>query len=152
MKKGLLIFLQIIIVLIALGVLFFILWEPRLEGHNVNATTFEIYFQDKFLAYAYMASVLFFTILYQIFKILEHIKKNKKFSTASVRALQTIKFCASTIILFLIAAEAYLFIVQRHKDDIAGGVFMSNVLILLNIIIITTANISEKSWRKYIKK
>jgi len=37
-------------VLIGVGVLAGLLWEPQIEGRNVNATQFEIYFKDPFLA------------------------------------------------------------------------------------------------------
>lgn len=49
----------------ALGIstLALMLWEPHLEGRNVNATLFEIYFRDPFLAYAYTASIVFFVAL-----------------------------------------------------------------------------------------
>ena len=43
-----------------IGALAFLLWEPHLEGRNANATPYELYFNDPFLAYAYVASVSFF--------------------------------------------------------------------------------------------
>ena len=60
------IFLQVVIVLIGIGVLALMLWEPQIEGRNAHATLFEIYFQDPFLAYAYIASTSFF--LWRSFK------------------------------------------------------------------------------------
>lgn len=56
MKKISTIFLQVVIVLIGIGALALMLWEPHIEGGNVRATLFEIYFKDPFLAYAYTAS------------------------------------------------------------------------------------------------
>lgn len=70
MKRGLTIFHQALILLFAVGVFAFLLWEPHLEGRNVNATLFEIYFKDPFLAYIYLAFVPFFVGLYQGFNIL----------------------------------------------------------------------------------
>jgi hypothetical protein len=52
-------FLQVVIVLIGIGVLAFMLWEPHVEGRNAHATVFEIYFHDPFLAYAYIGSIPF---------------------------------------------------------------------------------------------
>ena len=63
-------FLQTIIVLIGVGALALMLWEPHLEGRNAHATPFEIYFKDPFLAYLYVASIPFFAALYQAFKVL----------------------------------------------------------------------------------
>jgi hypothetical protein len=59
------IFLQAVIVLIGIGALALMLWEPHIEGRNAHATLFEIYFNDPFLAYAYLASIPFFVALYQ---------------------------------------------------------------------------------------
>src|SRR5882757_4418154 len=63
-------FLQAVIVLIGIGALALMLWEPHIEGRNAHATLFEIYFKDPFLAYAYIASIPFFVALYQAFKVL----------------------------------------------------------------------------------
>jgi hypothetical protein len=52
MKRSSTAFLQIVIVLIGMGALAFMLWEPHLEGRNAHATVFEVYFKDPFLAYA----------------------------------------------------------------------------------------------------
>ena len=124
MKRSSTIFLQVVIVLIGIGALALMLWEPHIEGRNAHATLFEIYFKDPFLAYAYIASIPFFVALYQAFKLLGYVGQNKVFSPRSVKALRTIKYCAIALIGFIVAAEAYFFIVQRGKDDIAGGVAM----------------------------
>src|SRR3954466_13927549 len=87
-------FLQIVIVLIGIGALALMLWEPHLEGRNAHATPFQIYFKDPFLAYAYVASIPFFVALYQAFKVLGYTRQNKVFSQAAVNALRTIKLCA----------------------------------------------------------
>ena len=63
MKRSFTAFLQIVIVLIGIGVLALLLWEPHIEGRNAHATLFEIYFKDPFLAYAYIASITFFVAL-----------------------------------------------------------------------------------------
>lgn len=51
MKRGSTVFLQIVLVLIGIGALAFLLWEPHVEGRNKHATLFEVYFKDPFLAY-----------------------------------------------------------------------------------------------------
>ena len=140
MKRSATIFFQIIIVLIGISVLAFMLWEPHLEGRNVHATLFEIYFKDLFLACAYIASIAFFTALYQAFKILGYIRQNQTCSQATFRALRTIKYCAIAIIGFVVVGVAYLFIAVRGKDDIAGGVAMG-VFITFGAIIIVIATI-----------
>src|SRR5437870_12159320 len=118
MKRSSTIFLQIVIVLIGIGALALMLWEPRVEGRNAHATLFEIYFKDLFLAYAYIASIPFFVALYQAFKVLGHAGQNKVFSPAAVRALRTMKYCAMAIIGFVAVGE--IFIISVDIDDRAG--------------------------------
>lgn len=144
MKRSSTIFLQIVIVLIGIGALALMLWEPHVEGRNAHATTFEIYFKDPFLAYAYTASIAFFVALYQAFKLLGYIGANQVFSPRAVKALRTIKYCALTLIAFIVGAEAFFFIVQRGKEDIAGGVMIGLVMMFVSAVAATAAAVFEK--------
>lgn len=146
MKKSRTTFLQAVIVLIGIGALFLLLWEPHLEGVNAHATTLrEIYFDDPFLAYLYTGSIAFFVALYQAFKLLGYIGQNKVFSLNSVRTLRTIKYCALIIAGFVAGAEAYFFIAVRGTDDIAGGVMMGLVIIFVSVVVATAAAVFEKT-------
>lgn len=143
MKKGSTIFLQVVLVLIGISTLTLMLWEPHLEGRNAHATLFQIYFHDPFLAYAYIASISFFVALYQAFILLRYIGENKVFSLDAVKALRAIKYCALTLIGFIIGAEAYFFVVMSGKDDIAGGVAMGLLMIFASAVIATAAAVFE---------
>lgn len=151
MKRSWTIFLQIVIVAIGISALTFLLWEPHLEGRNANATLFEIYFKDPFLACAYLASMFFFAALFQAFKLVEYIRTNALFSQRSVKALRVIKYCAVILIAFIVVGEAYLFIVMKGKDDIAGGVAMGVFIAFISIVIATAAAISEKTLHRLIQ-
>lgn len=142
MKRGSIIFLQAVIVVIGIGALVFMLWEPHLEGRNVQATFFEIYFNDPFLLYAYTGSISFFIALYQAIKLLGYIQRNKVFSVQSLNALRAIKYCALVLIAFVVAPLAYLSIV-RPGDDIAGGVAMGLFLIFVSAVIAAAADVFE---------
>jgi hypothetical protein len=144
MKRASTIFLQVVIVLLGIGVLALLLWEPQLEGRNVHATQFEIYFKDPFLAYIYLAFVPFFVGLYQAFKILGYARRNEMFSEPAVRALRTIKYCAALTALFIVGAEAYIFIFVRGTDDVAGGVMMGAVIIFVSAVVATAAAVFER--------
>ncbi len=144
MKRSSTIFLQIVIVLIGIGALALMLWEPHLEGRNANATPFEIYFKDPFLAYAYTASIAFFVALYQAFKLLGYIGANQVFSPRAVKALRTIKYCALTLFAFIVGAEAFFFIVQRGKEDIAGGVMIGLIMMFISAVAATAAAVFER--------
>jgi hypothetical protein len=144
MKRGFTIFFQVLIGLLGVGVLALLLWEPQVEGRNVHATQFEIYFKDPFLAYIYLAFVPFFVGLYQAFKIFRYARRNEIFSQRSVRALRLIKYCALSTAIFILGAEGYLSIFMRGKDDIAGGVMMGAFIIFVSAIIATAAAVFER--------
>ena len=142
MKRSSTIFLQIVIVLIGIGALALMLWEPHIEGRNAHATLFDIYFKDPFLAYAYIASIPFFIALYHAFKVLEYVRQNKTFSQATVKALRTIKYCAIAIIGFV--AVSVIFIMFADKDDRPAGVFMRILIAFPSIVIATAAAMFER--------
>ena len=145
MKKSSTIFLQVVIVLIGIGALALLLWEPHVEGVNAHTTTlYEIYFDDPFLALAYTGSIPFFIALYQAFKLLGYLGRNEVFSQRSVRALRTIKYCAIAIIGFVVVEE--IFIMLTHgNDDIAGGVAMGIIISFISIVVATAAAVFERT-------
>lgn len=146
MKRGSIIFLQTVIILIGIGAFALLLWEPQIEGVNANATNLEIYFQDPFLALVYAGSIPFFIALYQAFKVLGYARKNKIFSLKAVKSLRTIKYCALAIISFVVVEEA--FIISNTSDDRAGGVFMGLLITFGSVIIATAATIFERILQK----
>src|SRR6266550_1733175 len=143
MKRSSAAFLQIVIVLIGIGALALMLWEPHIEGRNAHATVFEIYFKDPFLAYAYIASIPFFVALYQAFKVLGYAGQNKVFSEAAVKALRTIKYCALAIIGFVVVEEIVIML-NHGSDDPAGGVFMGVLISFGSIVVATAAAMFER--------
>jgi len=142
MKKSPTIFLQIVIILIGIGAFALLLLEPQFEGRNAHATLYKIYFKDPFLAYAYIASIPFFVVLYKAFKILGYVRQNNIFSQVAVNALRTMKYCALVIIGFVIVGE--IFIMLGDSDDRAGGVFMGILITFGSIVIATAAAVFEK--------
>ena len=135
-------FLQTVTVLIGIGALALLLWEPHIEGRNAHATFFQIYFNDPFLAYAYIASTPFFVALYQAFKLLGYARQNAAFSPASAQALRTIKFCAAAIVGFVAGGE--IFILLSNSDDRAGGVFMGLLIAFGAIVMAAAATLFER--------
>ena len=61
-----------------------------------------------------------------------------------MRALRIIKYCALTTALFIVGAEAYIFIFVRGTDDVAGGVMMGAFIIFVSAIIATAAAVFER--------
>jgi hypothetical protein len=142
MKRSSTVFLQIVIVLIGIGILALLIWEPHIEGRNKHATLFEIYFKDSFLAYVYIGSIPFFVALYQAFKVLGYAGQNNIFSQAAVKALRTIKYCAIAIIGFV--AVSVIFFLFGDPDDRPAGVFMRILITFPSIIVATAAAVFER--------
>jgi hypothetical protein len=142
MKRSSTIFLQVVIVLIGIGALALLLWEPHIEGVNAHAAFFEVYL-DPFIALVYIGSIPFFMALYQAFKVLTFVSQDKTFSQAAVNALRAIKYCAIAIIGFIAVEE--LFILLNHgSDDPAGGIFMGVFITFGSIVIATAAAMFER--------
>jgi hypothetical protein len=141
MKRAQTIFLQAIIIVIGTGALTFLLWEPHVEGRNAHATLFQIYFNDPFLAFAYVGSTPFFVALYQAFRLLGYVRQDKTFSEASIKALRRIKYCALAIIVFVAIGE--IFILSSNSDDHAPGVMMGVVITFGSIVTAAAASTLE---------
>jgi len=142
MNRGSILFLKAVLVLVGIGALALMLWEPHIEGRNAHATLFEVYFNDPFLAYAYVASIPFFVALYQAFKVLDYAGHNKVFSPAAVRSLRTIKFCAMAVIGFVAVGE--VFILLGESDDRSGGVFVGILITFASMVIATAMVVLER--------
>lgn len=142
MKRSSTIFLQVVTVLIGIGALAFLIWEPHVEGRNKHATVFEMYFKDSFLAFVYIGSIPFFAALYQAFKVLGYAEQNKIFSQVAVKALRTIKYCAIAIIGFVVVSV--VFMVFSDPDDRPAGVFMRILITFPSIVVATAAAMFER--------
>jgi hypothetical protein len=135
-KQSSTLFLQAVIILIGVGALALMLLEPQLEGRNAHATFFQIYLNDPFLAYAYIASVAFFVALFQAFKLLGYIGQNKVFSQAAVNTLMVIKYCAFITAGAIVAADIYIRITaDSSKDDPAGAMMLGIVATFVSVVI-----------------
>lgn len=144
MKRSTAFFLQTATMLFGIAVLVFLLWEPHVEGRNAHATLFEIYFKDAFLACAYIASIPFFVALYQAFRLFGDAGRNQFFSPRSLNALRTIRTCAIMLLGSIAVAEAFLFLMVRGKDDIAGGVAMGILFALVFAAMAIAAALFER--------
>jgi hypothetical protein len=142
MKRGSILFLRAVLVLIGAGALALLLWEPHIEGRNAHATTFEIYVKDPFLAYVYVASIALFVALYHAFRVLGYVGQNTMLSPAGVRRLRTIKHCAIVIVGFVAGAE--LIIILSRSDDPQGGFFMGALIAFVSTVVVTTMSVLER--------
>jgi len=142
MKRTSTIFLQVVVVLIGIVALALLLWEPHTEGVNAHATFFQVYL-DPFIALVYAGSIPFFVGVYQAFKLLGYAGANKVFSPAAVKALRTIKYCAITVVGFVVIEEVVIML-NHGSDDAAGGVAMGVFITFGSIVIATAAAVFER--------
>jgi hypothetical protein len=152
MKRGSIIFLQIVIVIIGLAALALLLWEPQVEGRNAHATQFEIYFKDPFLALAYGGSIPFFVALYRAIQGLGYVGRNQVFSPNVVKALRTIKYCALAIIGFVIVEGIWILVISGGDNDNPGApIFLGLLIVLPSIVVATTAGMFERVLQKAVE-
>ena len=138
MKSSVALFFQGVIVLIGIGTLGLMLWEPHLEGRNAHATTFEIYFKDPFLAYVYVGSIPYFVALHRTFGLFGYVRRNGTFSQVTVNSLRVIKYCAMILIGF-VAGAAAIIILFGDGEDRPGGIFMCVLVTFAASVILTVA-------------
>lgn len=143
MKRISTLFLQAVVVLIGVVALAILIRVPLTEGRAVNLDLFSIY-SDPFILYGYAASIAFFVGLYKAFRLLGYIGQNKVFSSSSVGALKSIKYCAIVLSIFIVGAGLYIKIAHHKDDDPAGFLAMCIVTTFASIVVATAAAIFEK--------
>lgn len=143
MKRISTIFLQAVIVLIAIVALAILIRFPLTEGRAANLDLFSIY-ADPFILYGYAASITFFVALYKAFKLLGYIGQNKVFSLNAVKALKSIKYCAIILSILIVAAGLYIRIFHSKDEDPAGFLAICIVTTFASIVVATAAAIFEK--------
>ena len=143
MKRTSTLFLQAVIVLIGLVALAILIRMPLTEGRATNLDLFSIYF-DPLILYVYASSIAFFVALYKAFKLLGYIGQNKVFSSQSVKALKSIKYCAIILGILIVAAGVFIRIFHHKDDDPAGFIAICMVMTFAIAVVATAAAIVEK--------
>jgi hypothetical protein len=142
MKRSSTLFLKIVIVLLAIGVLACMIRFPLTEGKAANLDLISIY-SDPFIIYLYVASIPFFIGLYQAFKLLNFIEANKAFSQSAVNTIKHMKFASLSLIGFITLAVLYIrFFVQG--EDPAGPIMLGICMALAFGVIATAAAVFQK--------
>lgn len=145
-KRSSIVFLQAVVVLIGAVALSLLLIEPRLEGVNAQASFFQTYFDDPFLAYVYIGSIPFFVALFQSFKMLGFIGRNQVFSQSAVNTLKIIKYCAFITAGAIIAAIIYLRVAAfSNGEDSAGAVMLGVVVAFVSVVVGIAAAVFQKT-------
>jgi hypothetical protein len=133
MKRGSILFLRTVVVLVAAGVLCFLIWQPQAEGVNQGADLATIYL-DPFVLYMYLGSLPFFFALHQVFELLGYVGQLQGVSPAAVTALRRIKHSAWVFLAFLVGGMAYIML--AGSEDGAGPVALG---IMTSFVCVVTA-------------
>ncbi len=143
MNRGTTLFLKIVVFLIGLPAFALcIFWLPEVASRDASAHPETAYLQYPFLVCSYVLSIPFFIALYQTFKILTYIDKNKAFSELSVRALKVIKYCAITISVCIVLG--ILFVALFIEGDRTAVIMLGFICTLASSIIATFATLLQK--------
>ncbi|WP_145038212.1 DUF2975 domain-containing protein [Paenibacillus sp. Y412MC10] len=144
MKQVSTLFLKLAVILIGIPILALCIFLVP-EIANFAAELYPDMSYIKYLVFIdfYAAAIPFYYALYQAFKLLSYIDKNKAFSEWSVRALKIIKYCAITISsLFVVGLP--LFYLVAEKDDAPGIILIGLVLIFASMVIAVFAAVLQR--------
>ncbi|WP_158738023.1 DUF2975 domain-containing protein [Alteribacillus sp. YIM 98480] len=144
MKRGSTLFLKIAVILIGIPVLALCIFlVPEIANFAAELYPAIAYIDDLVLIDLYATAIPFYVALYQAFKLLSHIDKNKAFSELSVRALKNIKYCA-IIISILYVAGMPLFYLIAELDDAPGIIVIGLVIIFASTVIAVFAAVLQR--------
>ncbi|EGG35619.1 MULTISPECIES: DUF2975 domain-containing protein [Paenibacillus] len=144
MKQVSTLFLKVAVILIGIPILALCIFLVP-EIANFAAELYPDMSYIKYLVFIdfYAAAIPFYYALYQAFKLLSYIDKNKAFSEWSVRALKSIKYCAITISsLFVVGLP--LFYLVAEKDDAPGIILIGLILIFASMVIAVFAAVLQR--------
>jgi hypothetical protein len=144
MKRVSTLFLKIAVILIGIPILALCIFlVPEIANYAAELFPNIAYMKYLVLIYLYVTAIPFYFALYQAFKLLSYIDKNKAFSELSVRALKNIKYCAITIsILYVVGMP--LFYLMAEIDDAPGIILIGLVVIFASMVIAVFAAVLQK--------
>jgi hypothetical protein len=142
MKQGSTLFLKIAVFIIGTPVLALCIFGlPWLANNPVNPDYAHILY--PILIIMYVSVIPFFVALYQAFKLLSYIDKNKAFSEISVKALNKIKYCAITISGIYVVGMPFFYILAE-LDDAPGVILIGLVVIFASMVIAVFAAVLQR--------
>ncbi|MFE3973526.1 MULTISPECIES: DUF2975 domain-containing protein [unclassified Peribacillus] len=144
MKQVSTIFLKIAVILIGMPILALCIFlVPGIAKFAAELYPDMAYLKYLVLIDLYASVIPFYFALYQAFKLLSFIDKNKAFSELSVRALKKIKYCAITISSLYVAGMP-LFYLMAEMDDAPGIILIGLVVIFASMVIAVFAAVLQR--------
>ncbi|WP_310830003.1 DUF2975 domain-containing protein [Paenibacillus pedocola] len=151
MERGTTLFLRAAVILIGIPVLAICIFLVP----EIGEFAAELYPDYRFLKVLvwidlYATALPFYFALYQAFKLLGYIDKQKAFSELSVEALKRIKYSALAISsLFVLGMP--LFYLMAEKDDAPGIIVIGLILIFASMVIAVFAAVLQRLLKEAIE-
>ncbi|TMU85076.1 DUF2975 domain-containing protein [Bacillus sp. BHET2] len=144
MEKISTLFLKIAVIFLGVPVLALCIFLVP-EIANLSAKSLPEFAVIKYFVFIVFdaSAIPFYFALYQAFKLLRYINKNKAFSDLSVIALKKIKYCAITISI-LHALVLPFFYIFAEVDDTPGVIFVGLVVPFASVVISVFAAVLQK--------
>jgi hypothetical protein len=144
MERGTTLFLKITLFLIGIPILALCIFlVPQIGNFAAELYPDIAYMKYLVLIDLYATAIPFYFALYQAFKLLSYIDKNKAFSELSVKALKNIKYCAIAISTLYVLGMP-LFFLMGDKDDAPGVIVIGLVMIFASLVIAVFAAVLQK--------
>ena len=142
-KSGSTLFLKFALILIAVIAFVALLHFPTTEGRAKDLDLISIY-MDPLIIYGYIATIPFFIALYQLFKLLGLVDRNKIFSEKAIEAVKVIKYCVLSIPVFIFFALVYIRFNAAPGDDPAGPTGLGLIVSFIFIVLATGAGVFQR--------
>lgn len=144
MERGSTLFLKIAVILIGIPVLALcIFFVPKIASFAGELYPDMAYIKYLVSIDLFATAIPFYFALYQAFKLLSYIDKNKAFSQISVGALKKIKYCAITISILYVFGMP-LFYLIAEMDDAPGIIVIGMVIIFASMVIAVFAAVLQR--------
>lgn len=144
MKRKTTLFLKIAVILIGIPVLALCIFlVPEIANYAAELYPDIAYMKYLVLIDLYATAIPFYFALYQAFKLLSYIDKNKAFSKLSVKALKNIKYCANTISIIYAGLVPFLFPIA-DADDAPGLIGFPIIIIFASTVIAVFAAVLQR--------
>ncbi|MFB5662206.1 DUF2975 domain-containing protein [Alteribacillus sp. HJP-4] len=144
MKRGSTLFLKAAVIFMGLPVLALCIFlVPEIANFAAELYPDMTYIKYFVFIDLYATAIPFYAALYQAFKLLNYIDKNKAFSELSVKALKNIKNCA-VIIGILYVAGMPLFYLVAERDDAPGVIILGMIMIFGAMVIAVFAAVLQR--------
>lgn len=139
MKRGSTLFLRGSILLIGLVIFALCVFIVTADGGGF----------DLLIIGIYATTIPFYYALYQGWKLLGYIDRQKAFSAMSVKALTAIKYCASIICGMYIAGLPFLYVLVQQEDS-PGLLAFGFIIVFTTFVVATLAGLLQKLFQQAI--